>query len=102
MKESFWVWVRLSGLGKEECFKQALGTNTQTHHHHGNLIGSGWSFRHDLHGSVGLMDKASASGAGDSRFESWADHMIDSDSDAKDDAMLCGQKFWVKEKQLRR
>ena len=23
---------------------------------------------------VGLMDKASASGAGDSRFESWADH----------------------------
>ena len=24
--------------------------------------------------SVGLMDKASASGAGDSRFESWADH----------------------------
>ena len=26
--------------------------------------------------SVGLMDKASASGAGDSRFESWADHML--------------------------
>ena len=25
--------------------------------------------------SVGLMDKASASGAGDSRFESWADHV---------------------------
>ena len=24
--------------------------------------------------SVGLMDKASAPGAGDSRFESWADH----------------------------
>ena len=24
---------------------------------------------------VGLMDKASASGAGDSRFESWAGHM---------------------------
>ena len=24
--------------------------------------------------SVGLMDKVSASGAGDSRFESWADH----------------------------
>ena len=25
---------------------------------------------------VGLMDKASASGAGDSRFESWAGHFI--------------------------
>ena len=25
---------------------------------------------------VGLMDKASASGAGDSRFESWAGHML--------------------------
>ena len=25
-------------------------------------------------GPVGLMDKASASGAGDSRFESWAGH----------------------------
>ena len=25
---------------------------------------------------VGLMDKASASGAGDSRFESWAGHLI--------------------------
>jgi hypothetical protein len=24
---------------------------------------------------VGLMDKASASGAGDSRFESWAGHL---------------------------
>ena len=28
--------------------------------------------------SVGLMDKASASGAGDSRFESWADHWLGS------------------------
>ena len=27
---------------------------------------------------VGLMDKASASGAGDSRFESWAGHIEDS------------------------
>ena len=26
-------------------------------------------------GPVGLMDKASASGAGDSRFESWAGHL---------------------------
>ena len=26
---------------------------------------------------VGLMDKASASGAGDSRFESWAGHVRD-------------------------
>ena len=26
--------------------------------------------------SVGLMDKASASGAGDSRFESWADQIV--------------------------
>ena len=25
---------------------------------------------------VGLMDKASAPGAGDSRFESWADHWL--------------------------
>jgi hypothetical protein len=25
---------------------------------------------------VGLMDKASASGAGDSRFESWAGHIV--------------------------
>lgn len=25
---------------------------------------------------VGLMDKASASGAGDSRFESWAGHIF--------------------------
>ena len=25
---------------------------------------------------VGLMDKASASGAGDSRFESWAGHLV--------------------------
>ena len=25
---------------------------------------------------VGLMDKASASGAGDSRFESWAGHLL--------------------------
>ena len=29
-----------------------------------------------LHGPVGLMDKASASGAGDSRFESWAGHFV--------------------------
>lgn len=29
--------------------------------------------------SVGLMDKASASGAGDSRFESWADQMCEED-----------------------
>ena len=28
--------------------------------------------------SVGLMDKVSASGAGDSRFESWADHSAES------------------------
>merc|ERR1712012_1375235 len=27
------------------------------------------------HWSVGLMDKASASGAGDARFESWADQV---------------------------
>ena len=26
---------------------------------------------------VGLMDKASASGAGDSRFESWAGHFLE-------------------------
>ena len=26
--------------------------------------------------SAGLMDKASASGAGDSRFESWVDHVL--------------------------
>ena len=29
--------------------------------------------RQPSHRSVGLMDKASAPGAGDSRFESWAD-----------------------------
>ena len=29
---------------------------------------------------VGLMDKASASGAGDSRFESWAGHLMQSSS----------------------
>ena len=29
---------------------------------------------HFIRRSVGLMDKASASGAGDSRFKSWADH----------------------------
>ena len=34
---------------------------------------------------VGLMDKASASGAGDSRFESWAGHLL---SATKDD-MAC-------------
>ena len=31
-------------------------------------------YLHDTQRSVGLMDKASAPGAGDSRFESWADH----------------------------
>ena len=30
----------------------------------------------DVNWPVGLMDKASASGAGDSRFESWAGHLI--------------------------
>ena len=30
---------------------------------------------------VGLMDKASASGAGDSKFESWAGHVITRESD---------------------
>ena len=29
-----------------------------------------------LHRSVGLMDQASASGAGDSRLESWADDLL--------------------------
>ena len=38
-----------------------------------------WVLRHAtslfIEWPVGLMDKASASGAGDSRFESWAGHI---------------------------
>ena len=37
---------------------------------------SPWPGRHErTHRPVGLMDKASASGAGDSRLESWAGHL---------------------------
>ena len=36
---------------------------------------SGWVIDSNCAWPVGLMDKASASGAGDSRFESWAGHV---------------------------
>ena len=46
--------------------------------------------------AVGLMDKASASGAGDSRFKSWAAHCLCS-LDAQDALVVtpacCGLKF---------
>ena len=52
--------------------KEYLKKNNATPCHNKNgLHASCDSFPH---GPVGLMDKASASGAGDSRLESWAGH----------------------------
>ena len=39
--------------------------------------------------SAGPMDKASASGAGDSRFESWADHAFASDRELHNASPIC-------------
>ena len=46
------------------------------------LVSNNASYIHNplnFKGPVGLMDKASASGAGDSRFESWAGHLFGQD-----------------------
>ena len=56
-----------------------MGYPDQTGKLQGHLrVGAGASAENELGttGPVGLMDKASASGAGDSRFESWAGHAI--------------------------
>ena len=51
-------------------------------------------------GSVGLMDKASASGAGDSRFESWAGHLwalrMDGEGEARNAWWRCLPPRWKK------
>ena len=62
-------------------------TSTSAHMGHCSKLSKGWKSvvvvhlagvfldSHFSRRSVGLMDKASASGAGDSRFESWADQV---------------------------
>lgn len=45
---------------------------------------------------VGLMDKASASGAGDSRFESWAGHALSkANADVKATAATCSFDYQI-------
>jgi hypothetical protein len=56
-----------------------LPTRAHYIHCHSNTFQSKlYRWHASCHWPVGLMDKASASGAGDSRFESWAGHIFNS------------------------